>query len=812
MKAKMSWIKKIFIALTAVFFLIVCAAILLPFVVDVNQYKPILLTKINERINGELELGHLKLSLWGRLNVDVDGLKLYDQEKKLMVEVKDANLHIPFLSLLSSRPEIQFQLQNPKIFLTKDAQGEFNFAKLAKKEKDEGSSSAAPTQTTTSKDEGFTIPALLVHSRYSLKIVDAALNYKDEATKDHYQVQRLSMTFKDVSLQTSIPFEMTAELDLKLQNQLQIEGPIALSGSMKAQEEKGAFQRLQLQATLDLSDARVQYSDSFEKPKKTTFKSQIEGTVSSNRLDFNVFRLYVGPVSLDSSLNFQMTENGPAQLNMKGSLQPLDLSQLSTILPMVKDYKLSGYIDLPRFSLDGPVSALTYAAEVKCTKVMLNHDLLRQPLEVNGTLVLEPNQVKNMSIAMQAAQFDLKLSGSVENLSAPRFKLNLQSQQMNLDELLKASSEAAEKRRQAAEDSVKSPSAHQPSKNTVVNYNDLFKPLRENPVFSKASGSLEFQIQDLFTTGIHIQKLNGEFLLNQLMMKLMPLSMDVFGGSVKGSVSIDLKQPKPALATQMMLSGFQSQKMMESHVPLARNTIKGIISAQLNLGGQGLNWEDINSDWKGSGNVELKDAVFSTLDVAQQIRAGVLQKLPQPLQEKIKIPDSLLNQQSAYDSFLMKFQLADGVLTLTEVQGKAEPNKGLDVKGNGTLKLSHYALDLNLDVIDTYNLTGGDEVVKDSRFGHFTVSPKIKGTLFSPKFDWGATLGKLAKSAAQTAVTKHGQQALEKAIGGSKGAKQVLKKIFEGSSSSEGKEDEKQKEPVKPKEEAKKLIKGLFGK
>jgi hypothetical protein len=68
-------------------------------VVDVDKYRPQIVSKANEQLNGKLELGQLKLSLWGRVKIDINGLKLSDAAGKNIISVQDASFNLPFLSL-----------------------------------------------------------------------------------------------------------------------------------------------------------------------------------------------------------------------------------------------------------------------------------------------------------------------------------------------------------------------------------------------------------------------------------------------------------------------------------------------------------------------------------------------------------------------------------------------------------------------------------------------------------------------------------------------------------------------------------------
>jgi ribosomal protein L14 len=76
--------------LGALLVLILAAIIVIPLVVDVDKYRPQIIQKANEQINGKLELGKLSLSLWGKIRIQAAGLKLADSQGRTVVSVKDA--------------------------------------------------------------------------------------------------------------------------------------------------------------------------------------------------------------------------------------------------------------------------------------------------------------------------------------------------------------------------------------------------------------------------------------------------------------------------------------------------------------------------------------------------------------------------------------------------------------------------------------------------------------------------------------------------------------------------------------------------
>src|SRR6476620_3683986 len=81
--------------------LFVLTAVIVPLVVDVDTYRPRIVEEVNRRIHGNLELGQLRLSLWGKVKIEVGGLKLNDAQNSEVMSAKDVDFEIPFLSLLT---------------------------------------------------------------------------------------------------------------------------------------------------------------------------------------------------------------------------------------------------------------------------------------------------------------------------------------------------------------------------------------------------------------------------------------------------------------------------------------------------------------------------------------------------------------------------------------------------------------------------------------------------------------------------------------------------------------------------------------
>src|SRR5262245_57738435 len=107
--------KKLLMVFGGLFALLLVAIIAIPFFVDVDKYRPQIVSKANEYINGKLEIGKLSLSLWGQVKVNIDGLSLKDPGGQEVFGVKDAYFRIPFTSLLGGSPDLVLVANKPVV-------------------------------------------------------------------------------------------------------------------------------------------------------------------------------------------------------------------------------------------------------------------------------------------------------------------------------------------------------------------------------------------------------------------------------------------------------------------------------------------------------------------------------------------------------------------------------------------------------------------------------------------------------------------------------------------------------------------------
>lgn len=799
------------------FGLLVAAAVIIPLVFDVDKYRPQIVSKANEYINGSLEVGKLTLSLWGKLMVKVDGIRLSDSKNRSVVEVKDVQFVLPWKSVFQGAPELRLELDSPTIHVlnerTGPKTGTLNVSTLVKSRSSQppanipsgGQNQPSDKVDSAVNHASFELPAIALAARLTFMLNHANITYKDEISGDTYRVEDLGFYLKDISLTRNMPFELVANLDLTVQKLMRMKGPLVIKGAIQPLLSQGILDKAAVKVDVLLDDVDLKYPEMLQKPKGVPFGASVDMIVGQSFVEAKTLRFIFSKIIVDGQLNAKNFSTIPT-FDFMASSNRIDLGVLAEICPMVKAYKPNGFFEM-EVKAWGPTNKIEYSANAKFGNIQIQHETMLQPLTASGNLAVVTDNVKEANLKLNGNNFDLVFQGNIQRFLAPLFRFNIGSNNMDLDGLLKPSQQAAQVRKQKAQAAVANPSAPSgASQKPVVDYNAMFAPLRQNPMFANVAGTVDFKLNRVKTTGIVIKNAKGKFSLKDLMLALNGFSMELFDGSIKADTSFNVRTAKPEVGAKLLVSGLQTQRMLESQMPFLRNTASGSIAADVNIGGVGINPDDVMMHWKGGGNFSMRNAIFTTFDIGREIRDGAVQKLPPQARDRIK-SDRIQNLKGEYDSLVVKFGLKDGVFSIIDLVGKAKPNKGLDMYGTGTIKFPSYEQNLFLDIVDTYNMTNGDSIAKSQKYRHFTLSPIVRGTVFQPQFDWGATVGKLAQDYMRTQGAEKARAFIDKAVGNKlpPKAKEQLDKLL-------GKpQQQAQPNQQKPAEAAKDAVKKLFG-
>ena len=318
-----------FIIIASLVVIIIAAILIIPRVVDVQKYKPILEKKIAEASGRRFSVSDdLRLSLFPWAGVSFSDLHLGNVKgfkEKDFVEVKSFEVRIKLLPLLSKDIQVKkFILNEPRIVLVKNKDGRVNWElpqKTTEPKKDEKVPVGKISPT------GLPISDLTVED-FSIK--NGMVLWIDHAAETRKQISDINLTLQEVSLDRPVQLKFSAVLDsqpLSIQGSfgpvskgLQ-EGSVSMDLSLTALNEltmrlKGVLENMAVTPGVELDLEVAEFS-----PRKMvaalgqTFSIQTVDPNALNRMTLNAHikanskkvSVSKGILGLDQSkLNFSM--------------------------------------------------------------------------------------------------------------------------------------------------------------------------------------------------------------------------------------------------------------------------------------------------------------------------------------------------------------------------------------------------------------------------------------------------------------------------------------------------------------------------
>ncbi len=198
----------IFKILAIVAVLLLVAIIALPFLIDVNQFRPKLQSEISDALGREVKVGNLKLSLLSG-GIDADDISIADDpafSRFPFVRAKSLQVGVELKPLVFSRQVriTAVSLVQPEITLIRSKSGEWNFSGIGGKDRPQaGTKPVAKASDPRSSDVTVGL----------LKVTDGRINIirgggrAKPRTYDHVEIKARDLSFTSV-----IPFTLNAAL------------------------------------------------------------------------------------------------------------------------------------------------------------------------------------------------------------------------------------------------------------------------------------------------------------------------------------------------------------------------------------------------------------------------------------------------------------------------------------------------------------------------------------------------------------------------------------------------------------------------
>ena len=213
--------KKIGIVLAILLLLVLIGAVLAPFMIDLNQYKGTILSKIKPYVPREVDFEHIELTVLSGFGAELRGLRVADNpafSEGDFLQLEGLQVRVMLLPLLKRQIKIKrIILKRPMIRLARNADGELSFSDLVMEAEEDTAGEETPTaEETPAEGEtagGIGALAGLLVSEFSIQ--QGRVVYQDDMLRPGQSplvIDALDVDVRDLAFDRPVSIRVAADL------------------------------------------------------------------------------------------------------------------------------------------------------------------------------------------------------------------------------------------------------------------------------------------------------------------------------------------------------------------------------------------------------------------------------------------------------------------------------------------------------------------------------------------------------------------------------------------------------------------------
>jgi AsmA protein len=184
---------------------LIVLAIVLPFVVDVNAFRPKIESELSAALGRQVSVGNLHLSIWSG-SVSADDLAIANDPAfgtAPFIRAKSLNVGVEMFPLIFSKAlhVTNLTLENPEVSLVRSASGKWNFSSLGTRDAKEKEKVSTPSTPASNPDL----------SVGKLSIADGRITISEPPSQPHVY-DKVNIKVEGFSFTSAFPFDLSANL------------------------------------------------------------------------------------------------------------------------------------------------------------------------------------------------------------------------------------------------------------------------------------------------------------------------------------------------------------------------------------------------------------------------------------------------------------------------------------------------------------------------------------------------------------------------------------------------------------------------
>jgi AsmA protein len=556
---------KILLGLVALLvMLIVVAVIVLPLVIDPNDYKSEIATAVEKQTGRNLTIdGDIELSVFPWLGLDIGPTQLSNAagfESPYMARMETVQIRVKLLPLLRKQVEIgTVRLTGLQVNLARDATGRTNWEDLQG-----GEDAATAGGKTAEPDKGPGTGGIEHLAIGGIDVSGARLSWDDRSADAHYEINELSLATgaigPDEPFDLDLHFQVVAT-EPALEGQVDLGGTVLLGPGME---------------TLAITDARLELDASGATLPGGQAAVALKTDVA---VDLEAQTLSLPVVVLEA---FGLTVTG----NVAGTQITGDAPQFS------------GVLEVAEFAPRDLIKALGQEVPVTADSKVLG----RADLALTWNASKEHFAARDLQLTLD----DTHVSGTagVRQFAAPAITFALAADELDVDRYLPP---PAEESAEAAE------AAAAPRGGTPAVAGELpLDALRD----LNLDGSLK--IGSLKAANIKASAIEIKLTARKGVLQIDPLNALLYQGSVQGNARLNVAQDTPRFAVNETVAGVQAGPLLKDLT--GDDKLRGTANLTAKLKGAGSAPEAIKRTLDGTTAFSFTDGSVKGVNIAAVIR------------------------------------------------------------------------------------------------------------------------------------------------------------------------------------------------
>ena len=557
---------KIILGLVAVLVVvIIAAAIILPMVVDPNDYKDEIAAAVEKHTGRTLSLqGDIGLSVFPWLGLDIGPTTISNAagfDEPHMASMEAVQVRVKLMPLLRKQLEVdKVKLTGLRLFLAKDPSGNTNWDDLT----EAAEADAQPGDSGSATGAATTDAALDRLAIGGIEVTDAQLIWEDRSSGSRYEVSDLAFTTGSIEPGEAFDLELHFQINAK---QPAVSGTFELSGGVLIAP---GLKVVEITAATLVINAEGEAIPGGQ--QTMTLATDVALNLDSQTLLLPNMVLEIAGLVL----------NG----NVSGNAISGD------------DPEFNGLLNVAEFSPRDVFKALGMEAPVTADSAVLAKAAL--VLEWNASL----QHVAATRLNLQLDDTLLNGTAQLKSFDAPAITFALAVDEFNLDRYLPPAAKPAKA------------AAGKPGKDKAS------APAEPLPLDSLRSLNLEGKLTVDYLQAFNLRSREVELQVKAKngVLHLTPLAATLYDGSYRGDITLDVRKDTPQFSVNEKLAGVQAGPLLKDLT--GKEHVTGTANLTAKMKASGVTSDAIRNSLNGNTSFSFADGAVKGVNIAALIRSA----------------------------------------------------------------------------------------------------------------------------------------------------------------------------------------------